>query len=144
MPQTKISGKFYPLQHEELIELNKRLTASELSVYLWLKTNDPFGERLVEADTKVIAEELNISRRSVQRALAKLQKEKLIDLVITKFFYRVKSKPTEKSDDLDVVKERLRVTTPVSPDDISVANGTRMSSSVRECRHRYANVVIKG
>jgi predicted transcriptional regulator len=143
MPQSKISGKFYPLQHEELIELNKSLTGSELSVYLWLKTNDPFGERLVEADTKVIAEELNLSRRSVQRALAKLQKEKLIDLVITKFFYRVKSKPTEE-DNTDKVKEKLRVTTSVSPDDISVANSTRMSSSVRECREQYVNVVIKG
>lgn len=140
MPQTKISGKFYPLQHEELIELNKCLTASELSVYLWLKTNDPFGERLVEADTKVIAEELNISRRSVQRALAKLQKEKLIDVVITKFFYRVRTKPTEESDDTDKIKEKLRVTTSVSPDDISVANETRMSSSVRQCREQYEDV----
>lgn len=128
------------LKSEELIELNKRLTASELSVYLWLKTNDPFGERLVEADTKVIAKELNISRRSVQRALAKLQKEKLIDVVITKFFYRVKSKATEESDDNDKIKEKLRVTTPVSPDDISVANGTRMSPTVRQCRHQYENV----
>ncbi len=138
----KIPRKFYPLQHKELIDLNKCLTGSELSVYLWLKTNDPFGERLVQADTKVIAEELNISRRSVQRALAKLQKEKLIDVVITKFFYRVRTKPTAESDDIDKVKERLRVTTPVSPDDINVANGTSMSPTVRECRQQYENVVI--
>ncbi len=140
MPQTKISGKFYPLQHEELINLNQRLTASELAVYLWLKTNEPFGDKLVEADTKAIAKDLNISRRTVQRALAKLQKEQLIDLVITKFHYRVKSKPTEESDDINKVKKRLRVTTSVSPDDINVANSTSMSSSVRECREQYINV----
>ncbi len=140
MPQTKISGKFYPLQHEELINLNQRLTASELAVYLWLKTNEPFGDKLIEADTKAIAKDLNISRRTVQRALAKLQKEQLIDLVITKFHYRVKSKPTEESDDIDKVKKKLRVTTSVSPDDINVANSTSMSSSVRECREQYINV----
>ncbi len=94
MPQTKIAGKFYPLQHEELIDLNQRLTASELAVYLWLKTNDPFGDRAVEADTKVIAEELSISRRSVQRALAKLQKEKLISPAITiREIHRLKTTP---------------------------------------------------
>ncbi len=150
----KIQGKFYPLQHEELIELNKRLTASELAVYLWLKTNEPFGDKLVEADTKTIAIDLNISRRSVQRALVKLRQEKLIDLVITKFHYRVRSKSAESppntkedsdntnenSNNTSEVKERLRVATSVSPDDISVANGTPMSPSVRECRQRYANV----
>ncbi len=145
----KIPGKFYPLQHEELINLNKRLTASELSVYLWLKTNEPFGDKLVEADTLTIAKDLNISRRSVQRALVKLRQEKLIDLVITKFHYRVRSKPTEQPDNpnedshnpnessnnTSEVKEKLRVTTSVSPDDISVAKVTSVSSSVRQCRH---------
>ena len=147
--RNKIPGKFYPLQHEELIDLNKRLTASELSVYLWLKTNEPFGDKLVEADTLTIALDLNISRRSVQRALVKLRKEKLIDLVITKFHYRVKSKPTaesdntnENSDNTSKVKEKLRVATSVSPDDISVAKVTSMSSSVRECRQGDINVAI--
>jgi transcriptional antiterminator len=73
MPQTKIQGKFYPLQHEEFLQLNKRLTQSELAVYLWLKTNDPFGDKLIEASTKQIADDLNVSRRTVQRALVKLQ-----------------------------------------------------------------------
>ena len=73
MPQTKIQGKFYPLKHEEFLNLNKRLTQSELAVYLWLKTNDPFGDQLVEANTKQIADDLNISFRTVQRALVKLQ-----------------------------------------------------------------------
>ena len=73
MPQTKIQGKFYPLQHEEFIKLNKRLTQSELAVYLWLKTNDNFGDKSVEVSTKQVADDLNISRRTVQRALVKLQ-----------------------------------------------------------------------
>ena len=73
MTQTKIQGKFYPLQHEEFLKLNQRLTQSELAVYLWLKTNDNVGDKSVEASTKQIADDLNISRRTVQRALVKLQ-----------------------------------------------------------------------
>jgi len=119
MPQTKIQGKFYPLQHEEFIKLNQRLTQSELAVHLWLKTNDPFGDKLVEASTKQIADDLNISRRTVQRALVKLRDENLIDLIITKFQYRVKSHPPEQASETKV-KEKLRVA----------------------CRHRYGNVAI--
>ena len=146
MPQTKIQGKFYPLQHEEFIKLNKRLTQSELAVHLWLKTNDPFGDKLVEASTKQIADDLNISRRTVQRALVKLRDENLIDLIITKFQYRVKSHPPEHASETKAsetkVKEKLRVATSGSPSDENVAIGTRMSPSVRECRHRYGNVAI--
>jgi DNA-binding transcriptional ArsR family regulator len=141
MPQTRIQGKFYPLQHEEFIKLNKRLTQSELAVYLWLKTNDPFGDKLVEASTKQIADDLNVSRRTIQRALVKLRDENLIDLIITKFQYRVKSCPAEDTSE-QKVKETLRVATSGSPSDTSVAIGTRMSPSVRECRHRYENVAI--
>ena len=141
MPQTKIQGKFYPLQHEEFIKLNKRLTQSELAVYLWLKTNDPFGDKLVEASTKQIADDLNVSRRTIQRALVKLRDQNLIDLIITKFQYRVKSNPPKDTSETKV-KETLRVATPGSPSDTSVAIGTGMSPSVRECRHRYENVAI--
>ena len=139
--QTKIKGKFYPLQHEEFIKLNQHLTQSELAVYLWLKTNDPFGDKLVETSTKTIADDLKVSRRTVQRALVKLRDEKLIDLIITKFQYRVKSHPSNDASETKV-KEKLRVATPGSPSDTSVAIGTRMSPSVRECRHRYENVAI--
>lgn len=146
MPQTRIQGKFYPLQHEEFLKLNKRLTQSELAVHLWLKTNDPFGDRLVEASTKQIGDDLNVSRRTVQRALVKLRDENLIDLIITKFQYRVKSLPPENISEPETsekkVKETLRVATPGSPSDTSVAIGTRMSPSVQECRHQYENVAI--
>jgi DNA-binding transcriptional ArsR family regulator len=137
----KIQGKFYPLQHQEFLQLNKRLTQSELAVYLWLKTNDPFGDKLVEASTKQIADDLNVSRRTVQRALVKLRNENLIDLIITKFQYRVKSNPSDQTTK-SKIKETLRVATPGSPSDTSVAIGTEMSPSVQECRHQYENVAI--
>ncbi|MGK7949600.1 MAG: helix-turn-helix domain-containing protein [Xenococcaceae cyanobacterium] len=157
MPQTKIQGKFYPLQHEEFIKLNKHLTQSELAVYLWLKTNDPFGERLVEADTKEIAKDLNVSRRTIQRALVKLREQKLIDLVITKFHYRIRSKSASdnsgatlrrktaqrnahQESSTNEVKERLRVATSVSPGDTDVAETISMSPKCHPCRQSAPHV----
>ena len=136
----KIQGKFYPLKHEEFIKLNKHLTQSELAVYLWLKTNDPFGERLVEADTKEIAKDLNVSRRTIQRALVKLREEKLIDLVITKFHYRIRSKLVSDNSKTSEVKERLRVATSVSPGDIDVAETISMSPKCHPCRQSDPHV----
>jgi Mn-dependent DtxR family transcriptional regulator len=141
MTQTRIQGKFYPLQHEEFIKLNKLLTQAEFAVHLWLKTKDPFGDKLIEASTKQIADDLNVSRRTIQRALVKLRDLNLIDLIITKFQYRVKSHPPENASE-PKVKEKLKVATSGSPSDISVAIGTRMSPSVQECRHRDENVAI--
>ena len=74
MSSAKIPGKFYPLQHQEFLKLNQTLSQSELSVYLWLKTNDPFGQKFIEADTQKVAQDLGVSRRTVQRALGVAQK----------------------------------------------------------------------
>ncbi len=133
MSSTKIQGKFYPLQHEEFLNLNRILTQSELSVYLWLKTNDPFGEKLMEADTQEIANDLGISRRSIQRALVKLREENLIDLVINKFKYRMKSKSL-------TIEDKSEVATPMSPDDIKIAQTTSGSSQRHQCRSNDTHV----
>ena len=124
MSTKKVQGKFYPLQHREFLKLNKILTQSELSVYLWLKTNDPFGGKLVEADTQKIAEDLGISRRTVQRALVKLQQEYLIELVISKFKYRLKSKSALQCENNFEVKDKLQVATSLSPDDSKIVSTT--------------------
>ncbi len=91
MTQTKIQGKFYPLQHEEWLELSKKLTHSEIRVLYHLRTLDPFGEKFKEASTKVISDDLEISQRTVQRAVVRLAELELIDLEITKFNFRVRS-----------------------------------------------------
>ncbi|MDJ0689668.1 MAG: MarR family transcriptional regulator [Xenococcaceae cyanobacterium MO_188.B32] len=134
MSSTKIQGKFYPLQHQELLHLNQILTQSELSVYLWLKTNDPFGQKLIEADTQEIAKDLRISRRTVQRALVKLRAENLIDLVINKFKYQMKSKSTFENDDSAKIGEQSEVATSTSPDDIEIVSATGGSSQRQEDR----------
>ena len=124
MSTKKVPGKFYPLQHQEFLQLNQLLTQSELSVYLWLKTNDPFGDKFIEANTQKIAKDLGISRRSVQRALAKLQQEELIELVISKFKYRLKSKLLTQNENNSEIKDDSQVATSRSPDDISVTSAT--------------------
>ena len=127
MSTEKVQGKFYPLQHQEFLKLNQLLTQSELAVYLWLKTHDPFGSKFVEADTQKIAEDLGISRRSVQRALVKLQQEELIELVISKFKYRLKSKSANQSKNNSEIKHDLQLATSGSPDDSKIASTKSVS-----------------
>ncbi len=134
MSSTKIQGKFYPLQHQELLHLNRILTQSELSVYLWLKTNDPFGEKPIEADTQEIADELRISRRTVQRALVKLQHENQIALVINKFKYQMKSKPALESDNSATIEDKSTAATSTSPGDMEIVSATPGSSRRHEDR----------
>jgi hypothetical protein len=78
MTQTKIEGKFYPLTPLEFLEINQLLKDAELRVYLYLVTNHPWSERKVETDTALIAEHLGLTRRTIQRAINRLEKLELI------------------------------------------------------------------
>jgi hypothetical protein len=127
MSTKKVQGKFYPLQHQEFLKLNQILTQSELSVYLWLKTNDPFGGKFIEADTQKIAKDLEISRRTVQRALVKLQQECLIELVISKFKYRMKSKLSSDNDYLSEINDKSTREISKLSDDNEIALATPRS-----------------
>lgn len=108
--------KFHRLTRQEWETVAKKLTHSELLVFYWLKSNDPYGDRYIEANTLDIATALGISRRSVQRALVKLSELRLIDLAITRFQYRVRSS-VENCEDA----------TPMSPSDTHVAEVSPMS-----------------
>ena len=134
MTQTKIQGKFYPLQHEELLNLNRILTASELSIYLWLKTKNPFEEKLIEANTQEIADNLEISRRTVQRALVKLQEKNLIDLIIDQFKYRIKSISS-------LTYDKSEVATAMSSNDTQIVSTTTGSSRRHQDRSSDSHVV---
>ncbi len=140
MTHNKIQGKFYPLQHQEFLHLNRILTQSEFSLYLWLKTNDPFGGKLIEADTQEIAKDLGISRRTVQRALVKLREHNLIDLVINKFKYQMKSKSAFGNDDSSNIEDQSEVATPMSSDDTEIVSATPGSSRRHPCRLNDTNV----
>lgn len=62
---------------------------------------NPFGDRFQEFDTSVIAENLDVTRRTVQRTLKKLESLGLIELEIKSFSYR---KNTEELDDPRIAK----------------------------------------
>ena len=70
---------------------------------------------------------MGISRRSVQRALVKLQQEELIELVISKFKYRLKSKSANQSENDSEIKDDSQVGTSGSPDDSKIVSTTLMS-----------------
>jgi DNA-binding MarR family transcriptional regulator len=83
----KIEGKFYPLTPEEFLELNQLLKDAELRVYLYLVTNHPWSDRSVETDTAVIAEHLGLTRRTIQRAIRRLEELELIETEISRLKY---------------------------------------------------------
>ena len=96
-----ITQKFYPITTTELTSLSGKLTEAEIVIYLYLMATNPFGDRFQELDTAVIAENLGVTRRTVQRTLKKLESLGLIELEIKSFTYRrVKAKADiEEADD---------------------------------------------
>lgn len=96
-----ITQKFYPITVTELTSLSGKLTEAEIVIYLYLMAANPFGDRFQEFDTSVIAENLDVTRRTVQRTLKKLESLGLIELEIKSFTYRrIKAKADiEEPDD---------------------------------------------
>ena len=98
-----ITQKFYPITVTELTSLASLLTEAEIVIYLYLMAANPFGDRFQEFDTSVIAENLGVARRTVQRTLKKLESLGLIELEIKSFRYR---KNTEELDDPRIAKRQ--------------------------------------
>lgn len=85
-----MSEKHLRLTHDEFLVINDKLTEAELRVYLYLRTLDPFGDRKLTIDTSVIAEQIGLVRRTVQKCLKSLDSKKLIDweVVVSKISTR--------------------------------------------------------
>ena len=135
MPETVGQGKYaslhYRLTNEEWTEIIKILNLSELKVLYYLRTLDPFGDRFQDARTKNIAAEVGISQRSVQRAVLKLQDLGFIDLEITEFKFRFKSRHEDRLATL--------MSPPRHPDrdrDTDVAIASPVSPPRHPCRDR--------
>lgn len=82
MPQTKISGKFYPLKSEEWLDSINKLTHSELKILYYIRSLDPYnnGINLTPAQ---IAEDLStekhkMHRSTVGRAIRKLEENEFL------------------------------------------------------------------
>lgn len=75
---SKIQGKFYPLQHEEWLKACQELTPAQKSVFYYIRTLDPSGENPFPEATE-IAKALRLDRATVSRALKVLGQKGYID-----------------------------------------------------------------
>lgn len=73
----KIDGKFYPLKNAEWVQICKSLTKSQISILYYLRSLDPYGNGMRIRASK-IADDLGISKRAVNAAIAKLNKDGLL------------------------------------------------------------------
>jgi hypothetical protein len=93
---SKIQGKFYPLQHEEWLRACRELTPAQRDVLYYIRTLDPrnYG---VEINAAEIARQLSsperqVHRQTVSRALKELDAKGFIDLELLQVKVKVKPK----------------------------------------------------
>jgi DNA-binding MarR family transcriptional regulator len=96
MTQTKIRGKFYPLQHAEWLRACQELTPSQRDVLYYIRTLDPYGNGIA-INTAEIARTLSsngqiVHRQTVSRALKELDRKGFIDLEVIQVNVRVQPK----------------------------------------------------
>jgi hypothetical protein len=86
MVKAKIA--YYPLHHDEYLNMRDKLKPNELDIYLYLITKHPFADSKLEIDTSLISEQLGYHRRTVQLAIKKLASLNLLEVEIIKFKYK--------------------------------------------------------
>jgi hypothetical protein len=93
----KIKGKFYPLNHDELLSIaHANLTRFEILVLYYIRTLDPYSDG-IEISASQIAKDLStkekeVCRQTVSRALKKLDTHKYIDLEIIRAVVKLSGK----------------------------------------------------
>lgn len=92
----------YPLIHVEFLNLCSILSNSQLLVYFWLKTKYPVLKKSKPINTEKIAKDINVSRRTVQRAIVILKEKKLISTEENKFNTFVKMQSPTSIDELEL------------------------------------------
>ncbi len=132
--QTKIQGKFYPLQHEEFLSACHQLTPAQLMVLYFLRTLDPYDDgvevSVSEMARRLSTESKEVHRSTVSRALKALDEKGFIDLELVKVKVKVSPRGLHCCDE-----------TTVLPTDNSVAY-RQQARSPRNKRDRDATSVI--
>ncbi len=125
----------YPLIADEFLKLNALLKDAELRVYLYLMVLNPFQNSVIEIDTAQISEQLGLTRRTIQRAIKRLQELHLIEVEITRFKYKKAVHGASSrlgSDDTRIASGDTRIAsddTRIASDDTRIASGdTRIAS----------------
>jgi DNA-binding MarR family transcriptional regulator len=96
MTDTKIQGKFYPLQHEEWLRACRELTPAQRDVLYYLRTLDPYSTGM-EVSPARIAKDLStpekpVHRSTVGRALKALDEKGFVDMELLKVKVHVLTK----------------------------------------------------
>ncbi len=89
--RSKEMARFYPLEHEEWLEVSKELNLSELNVLYYIRTLDPYGNG-IKVSANAIALKLGINRSTASRALKSLDAKGYIDLEIVMANVSIKGK----------------------------------------------------
>jgi len=88
---TKVSGKFYPLQNTEWVKACKELTHTQLSVLYYLRSADPYSNGMKIRASK-IADELQISRQAVYKAIDALSEKEYIEKEDVEYSLKLRSR----------------------------------------------------
>ncbi len=115
MTQSKIQGKFYPLQHNEWLKACHELTPAQRDVLYFIRTLDPYGES-VEVSIAEIARQLStdkkiVHRSTVSRALKELDAKGFIDMDLIKVKVNIKGKGVHCCDETTRCDETTMLST---------------------------------
>jgi hypothetical protein len=107
MTQTKIQGKFYPLQHDEWLRACHELTPAQKDVLYFIRTLDPYGEGLelsiAEIARQLSTDDKTVHRSTVSRALKELDAKAFIDMELLKIKVNIKAKGVHCCDQTTVL-----------------------------------------
>ncbi len=103
---SKVQGKFYPLQHEEWLRACRELTPAQKDVLYYIRTTDPDNHG-IEINCAQIARLLSGSMRIVHRQTVSRALRELVDQGYLPELYRFKLAPSDNTERL--VHDRLQV-----------------------------------
>jgi DNA-binding CsgD family transcriptional regulator len=100
---------FYKLTNEELLQM-RDLTPTQIIILLYLKSLDPFYEKTLEISVSQIARDLNLTRKTVSKAIDTLHHHGYIHREMTHCLVKVLPHPaptpeTETKQDIDEVSK---------------------------------------
>ncbi|MBP5977040.1 hypothetical protein HW132_31050 [Brasilonema sp. CT11] len=105
----KLSTLHLRLTNEDWVETYNQLTRTELGVFFWIRTLNPFGDRDLEIDCSELGKQLRMHRTTVSRVLESLSQKNLIDLEITKAKVGLSVKPNRLTLLSDYKSESTKV-----------------------------------
>jgi Fe2+ or Zn2+ uptake regulation protein len=84
MSNTKIAGKFYPLQREEWLHACRELTPTQRNVLYLVRCSDPYGHGIETSPTEIARQlsdgDKQVHRSTISRALKVLKEKEFIEV----------------------------------------------------------------